>query len=209
MLGPRERLLELLVLTLPQAHLVDATQDEGSLVEALVGTAAHLADALELCGGGPGVGKAVLVGRERYGCGLARPGVQELDVRGDLHQALVLVLAAEVYRRAHALGQLAHGGHAPIDLDAPAAFGLDPASHHHALGIRRGEEDAALDNQPIGTLSHGTRVRALAHQELYGREERGLARPRLPRQHGESWRGGYGRVTDEGDVLHVQLVDHG
>ena len=69
-------------------------------------------------------------------------------------------------------------------------------------------EEAALHAQARRTLAHGAGVSALTHQQLYGREERGLARARLSREHGKAACGLDGGVMDEGHVLDVHLVDH-
>ena len=207
-LGTRQGVLELLELPLLGVDLVDAPQRKGGLLELLAGCAAKLADALELGGGILGGGKRLLVGCERGRHGLSRPGVEHLDVGLDGKEALVLVLAAEVYGGPHAGGELAHAGHVSVYLHAAAAVRGDAAAHHAAVGVSSAHEEAALDAEPVCPLPDGRHVRALSHQQLYGREERRLARARLAGEDGEAACRLDGGVVDEGDVADVHLVDH-
>ena len=162
-LGARQGVLKLLELPLLGVDLVDAPQRKGGLLELLAGCAAKLADALELGGGILGGGKRLLVGCERGRHGLSRPGVEHLDVGLDGKEALVLVLAAEVYGGPHAGGELTHAGHVPVYLHATAAVRGDAAAHHAAVGVSPAHEEAALDAEPVRTLPDGRRVRALPH----------------------------------------------
>ena len=70
------------------------------------------------------------------------------------------------------------------------------------------EVDAPLDEQVVITLANGAGIRALAHKQLAGAEQRGLARTRLAREHGEARGGHERRVADECHALDVELVNH-
>jgi hypothetical protein len=130
-LDARKLGLELLELTWTGVDLVHAPRDEGRLVELLARRTAALAHALELRSRLGRCGKRVLIRRERIARGRARPGVEHLDVRPRVKEALVLVLAAEVDRRAHLGRELAHARHAAVKLHAaPPVRGHAPTDHH-------------------------------------------------------------------------------
>ena len=207
-LRSRQRLLELLELTLLRVYLFNAPELEGSLLEPLRTGTRELVDALVLRASVSCGGERLAIGGERRGNALPRPRVEHLGVRGGGKQALVLVLATEVDRRAHLLRELRHAGHAPVDLDATAARGLNAAPHDVAVDVIRPEVDAPFDEQVVITFANGAGVRALAHEQLAGAEQRSLARTRLTREHGEARGGHERRIADECHALDVELVNH-
>ena len=124
-------------------------------------------------------------------------------------QALVLMLAAQVDRRADARREFADRGHGTVNLHAAAPGHLHATTHDTPVGIAVPEVEATLHRERIGTLAHRARIRALAHQELDGREQSGLARAGLAGEHRETGGGRRdGRLADEGDILDAKLVDH-
>ena len=142
-LGARQLLLELLELPFAGIDLVDALLGEARLLDARALGAGRRLDALELARGGAGGPERGAVGIERLRHRGARPGVHHLHMRGGIEQPLVLVLAAEVHRGRHALGELAHARQRAVQADAAAAVARDPPRHHQALGVARVERRGA------------------------------------------------------------------
>ena len=71
------------------------------------------------------------------------------------------------------------------------------------------QEEAALDYGALRALTHGRGVGALAHKQLDRRKQRGFAGARFARDHREALRGRERRFANKGDILHVELVEHG
>ena len=71
------------------------------------------------------------------------------------------------------------------------------------------QEEAALDHSALRALTHGRGVGALAHKQLDRRKQRGFAGARFARDHREALRGRERRFANKGDILHVELVEHG
>ena len=207
-LGAGQPFLELLVLALARPDLVDPAEHEGGLIEALRGGTSRLANAGQLVGCvARGVERSV-VGGERRGGRLPRPCVEHLHVRRHREEPLVLVLPAEVDHRSHALRELASRGHPSVKLDASAAVRRDAPAHHDSVGVSPALDETPLDLEVIGALAHRASVGALAYEQLDSREERGLSRARLAREHREPRRGDERRVMDERDIGDMQLVEH-
>ena len=139
---------------------------------------------------------------------LAKPRVENLHMRGNREQPLVLMLPAEVDRPANAGRQLAHGTHTTVNLHAATTVGRDAPAHHAAVGVSPALEEAALDLEGVRSLAHRAGISALPHQELDCREKRRLAGTRLARKHREAARGLDGGIPNERDVTRVQLVEH-
>ena len=71
------------------------------------------------------------------------------------------------------------------------------------------QEEAAFDHGALRALTHGRGVGALAHKQLDCRKQRGFAGARFARDHREALRGRERRFANKGDILHVELVEHG
>ena len=131
-----------------------------------------------------------------------------------LQEVLVLVLAAQIYRGAQLLGELAHGGHGAVDAHAAAPVGGNlaacdmPVACVVGVGLG-GQEEAALDHGALRAFAHGRGVGAVAHEQLDRRQQRGFAGARFARDHREARRGRERRFANKGDILHVELVEHG
>ena len=123
-------------------------------------------------------------------------------------QALVLVLAAEVHRRAHAPGELAHARHVPVHVHAAAAVRAHAPAHHGAVLVVARKEEPALDLERGRPLADHARVGALAHEELDRREQRGLSRARLAGEDVQSRSRLDVRALDDRYVFYVQLPEH-
>ena len=127
---------------------------------------------------------------------------------GGLEEGLVLVLPAELDEGADGGRQLGDAGHGPVDGGAGAAVGPDAAGDDEVVGFSRSEEPS-VHLGPLGPLAHHGAVGPRPHEQLAGRDEGGLAGAGLAGEHGEARGGGKGGPADEGDVSHVDFVDHG
>ena len=118
------------------------------------------------------------------------------------------MLAAQIDLGPHGLRQLFDRGHLAVDGNAAAAVGANAAAHDAALYIVGPHEEASLDLKRSRPLAHGARIGALADQQLDGRQQRGLSRARLARQNRKATRELDRGLLDQGNVLHMQLVEH-
>ena len=71
------------------------------------------------------------------------------------------------------------------------------------------QEEAAFDYGALRALTHDRGVGALAHKQFDRRKQRGFAGARFARDHREALRGRERRFANKGDILHVELVEHG
>ena len=215
---------QLVVLALARIHRVDALQHEARLVELGRGCLARLAHPRQLGRGRVGRRERVLVDGARPRHRLARPRVEHAHVPGRLHKLLVLVLAAQIDGGRHGARKLSDAGHAAVEGHARAPIGRHAADGHDLPEVAK----AALSRRGIGfgILGGGDAVEpsrhrqrllavadcplvgALAHEQLQRREQRGLARARLAREHREAARRLERGLTDQGEVLNLDLVDH-
>ena len=154
------------------------------------------------------------VGGLRFGDRVVRPFVEHGAVVGRLHEALVLVLAAQVDRSAHRGGELFDAGDRTVDAHAAAAVGAHRAFRHAAFRLllfpaAGKREEAAFDAQAVGALPHHAGVGPVAAEQLERPEQGRLAGARFARDHREPAGGRERGVADERDILYMQLVDHG
>lgn len=132
-LGTGKGLLELLELTELGIHLAHALHDEPGLLNARsLGTRRRL-DARELGGRGTGIMQRGSIRLECGRDGRGAPGIHHVNVALGIEQALVLVLAAEVDERPHAVGELAHAGDRAVDLHPAAAVRADAPRDRETL----------------------------------------------------------------------------
>ena len=92
----------------------------------------------------------------------------------------MLVLAAKVNQRAHALGKLTHAGQAAVDARARATVGTQAARHHEALLVMWARKQTALHQRAFAPLSNRGGVGTLPHEQLECGEQRGFPAPVSP-----------------------------
>ena len=127
---------------------------------------------------------------------------------GGIEQALMLVLAAKVNQRAHALGKLTHAGQAAVDARARATVGTQAARHHEALLVMWARKQTALHQRAFAPLSNRGGVGTLPHEQLECGEQRGFSRSGLAREHGEARARYEVRLADQGHIFDMDLIDH-
>ena len=173
-------------------------------------------NALELCFGVLCLRKRFLIGSQRRSHILARPCIQHVQMLGRLHQALVLVLAAQVDGRSNCLRQLPHACHVPVQRDARTPVGGHAANGDNFAVLIRGAipfrnihaEKPARHRKGIGAFAYGRFVCTLAHQQLQRGKQRRLASTRLACEHGQAARGRKRRLADQRKVLYLDFIDH-
>ena len=174
MLGARQQLLELLILTRLGVDIGDALQGEARLLNATPLRTRGLFDATDLLGSRTRCLKASTVVLERLECRAPCPGIDHGNMMRRVEQALVLVLTAKIHHHTDALRKFAHAGDAAVNFYAAAALGRKAAPHGDALRVMRAIKQARLDAGKCLALAHRRRIRALAQNELECREQRGL-----------------------------------
>ena len=174
MLGARQQLLELLILTRLGVDLGDTLQGEARLLDAAPLRTRGLLDATDLLGSRARGFKASTVVLERLECRAPCPCINHGNMMRRIEQTLMFMLAAQIHHHADALRKLAHAGDTAVNFYATAAFGRKTAPHGEALCVVRAVKQARLDAGKCLTLAHRRRIRALAQNELERREQRGL-----------------------------------
>ena len=135
----------------------------------------------------------------------AGEAVERVALHGRGEQRLMIVLAVEVHEGGTDLGQLGDGGETPVDVGPAAALGRNDASDHH-LAVPG--DEASLDHRLLRSGSDDRGVGAAAHQELDGRHQQGLARPRLTRERGHPAVEHEGELVDDAELENPQLDQH-
>ncbi len=170
MLGARQLLLELLILTRLGIDLGDALQGEARLLDATPLRTRGLFNATDLFSSRTRRLEADTVLFQRLECRAPSPGIDHGNMVRRIEQALMLVLTAQVHHHADALRKLAHAGDAAVYFYAAAALGRKAALYGKALRVVRSVEQARLDAGKRLALAHRRRIRALAQNELERRE---------------------------------------
>ena len=78
----------------------------------------------------------------------------------------MLMLAAEVERRADRLREPAHASQLPIEAHPAPTVCANPARCANALNVMRIAKNPPLDDGALSILAHERRIRALTHQKL-------------------------------------------
>ena len=154
MLRSGQTLLKLLVLTGLGVDFVNTLKGKTGFLKSTSLRAACLFHTGKLTSRLGGARKRFAIRRERVGNAGARPCVYHAHMGGGIEQALMLVLAAKVNQRAHALGKLTHAGQAAVDARARATVGTQAARHHEALLIMRTREQATLHERALTPLTN-------------------------------------------------------
>ena len=170
--------------------------------------AARLLDALELARGLVGTRKRVAVRGECLGNTSTGPGIDHPNMGSWVEQPLVLVLTAQVDQGAHALGQFAHARKRSVHTHAGTAVGAQATLDNEALLVASAAEQTSLDKRTVAPLANRRGIRTLAHQQLEGGKQGGLARARLAGEDRETGTGHQVGAFNQRDVLDMDLIDH-
>ena len=175
MRGARERLgvlrtrqgfFEFLELTLLGIHLIDALERKSRLLETRALRPSRRRDPVKLIFSRASALQRFAIPLKCCGHRSTRPSVNHLDMRRGIEQPLMLMLAAEVDRRADRLRKLAHASQMPIEAHPAPTVCANPARCANALNVMRIAKNPPLDDGALSTLAHERRIRALAHQKL-------------------------------------------
>ena len=121
MLGARQLGGELVVFAFLWIDRVDLAEREASLVQTRSRSLARRADAVELRRRILRLGERLLIRAERGSDIGSRPCIQHAQMLRRLHQALMLVLTAQIDHGRDGARQLPHARHAAVEGDARAA----------------------------------------------------------------------------------------
>ena len=208
MLDAGQALLELLELAGLGIDIGNALEGKPCFLKTAALRAARLLDALELARGLVRARKRVAIRGECLGNARAGPGIDHPNMGDGVEQSLVLVLTAQVNQGAHALGQFAHAGKRAVHTHAGTAVGAQATLDNEAFLVTGPAEQTPLDKRAVAPLANRRRIRALAHQQLEGGKQGGLASARLTGEDRETGTGHQVGAFDQRDVLDMDLIDH-
>ena len=212
MLKAREYPLEFLVLAPFGVDLLYAGKCKPRLLHTRPCIVAGSENLLE---GGPGLGgrlPGLPIGHHRGFDRIDGPRIEQTQMVCRYEELLVVVLAAQVDGGADQLRKLAHRRHRAVDGTTGTPFGRHaplcdvPVGKFPRIGR---EKEPPFDRKPLGTVANLVSRSTIADQELYGRQQRRLARTGLAGQHRQARAGLDRRVGNQGNVGHMQFIDHG
>ncbi len=117
------------------------------------------------------------------------------------------VLAVQIDEQGAALGQLARGGEAAVDVRAAATLAGDHPGQHR-LVARSGAHEPPLDARLGGAVAHQRGVGATAEEQIDGLDDERLARTGLAGDGGESGPEDQVEIGDDSQVDDVEFDEH-